>query len=402
MYGKIELPGMCNWCIEEEKGWFVAYSVNTLFQYDMRTKILSAVSSIPVKKAGTFQNPLCVKYENRIYCLPHYQNSIWYYDLTSGQWAEIVLCKDKNTSVLAGFLGRQEDKYYFFSMALKKIWELNLKTARITASYDIRIEEQSDIHYCCDGILVKDSIYLVFGGSAVYEFHLKDHSQKRYELPEVDDTLYKIGYDGESFWLIGKKKNVYQWEQKSNTVQILTQFPDDFAIYDFAKKIKTTDFKSHERELFVFNKIFCLEDRVWLIPQSANKIIYYDRNDRRMQGFDIQDEEETAETLDLHYRHIASKFFMMYVREERYLGIYSYQNKRMFEIDTQYMKYKNIDVMMDDKSLFNIEIQNLYEDGNESTYLIYHAKMGNRKVEANDCDDRSVGSRIYAKIKEEI
>ena len=121
-----------------------------------------------------------------------------------------------------------------------------------------------------------------------------------------------------------------------------------------------------------------------------------------MQGFDIQDEEETTETLDLHYRHIASKFFMMYVREERYLGIYSYQNKRMFEIDTQYMKYKNIDVMMDDKSLFNIEIQNLYEDGNESTYLIYHAKMGNRKVEANDCDDRSVGSRIYAKIKEEI
>lgn len=395
----MELPGMCNWCIEERTGWFVAYSVNTLFQYNMETKILSAVSSIPTKKAGSFQNPLCIKYKNRIYCLPHYQNSIWYYDLVSGQWGEIVLCKDKNIEIMACLLGKLADNYYFFSITLKKIWALNLKTGRITMSYDVNIEEQPDIYFCFDGIIVEDSIYLVLGGTFVYEYHLADHSQQKYELKDVEDTLYKIGYDGESFWLIGRKKDVYLWNKKSNTVQILTQYPDDFAIYDFTQKIRSNDFEGHGKELFVFNNVYCLGDRVWLIPQSGNKIIYYDKCNGKMKGFDIQNEEESAETLDLNYRHIASKFFMMYVREERYLGIYSYQNKRMFEIDTKHMKYENIDIMMDDKSLSDIAMQDFYEDGNEFVYLIYSAKMNDLEMFENDCDDRSVGTQIYREIK---
>ena len=43
MYENMELPGMCNWCVENDIGWFVAYSINVLFQYDMRTKMLSGV-----------------------------------------------------------------------------------------------------------------------------------------------------------------------------------------------------------------------------------------------------------------------------------------------------------------------------------------------------------------------
>lgn len=399
MYGNIELPGMCDWCFEEDTGWFVAYSVNVLFKYNRKTKELAAVSAIPTSKAGSFQNPLCVKYKNLIYCIPHYQSSIWYYNLTSDQWKEIILCNDRNVAVMACLLGEYKKTYYFFSMVLKKIFGLDLEMGKVVSSYDIATYEKEDNYYCFNSILVEDCVYIVLGGKNIYEFNLKTLQQESYELNNLNDILYKIGYDKNSFWLIGKKKAVYRWKRGENTVQVLSDFPENFGLYDFSQKLEVMNKESNENDLFVFNGISCLHGKVWLIPQSGSKILYYDKKDNEFRIFEIQNEEETTETLDLHYRHIAAKFFRMYVREERYLGIYSYQNKRMFEIDTQYMKYKNIDVMMDDKSLFNIEIQDFYEDGNESTYLIYNAKMGNRKVDANDCGDRSVGARIYAEIK---
>ena len=132
MYENMELPGTCNWYVENDMGWFVAYSINVLFQYDMRTEMLSGVSAIPTLKAEAFQNPLCIKYKDRIYCIPNYRNCIWYYDLNSRQWNEILLCNDKNTEIMACLLGKQGDIYYFFSMALKKIWGLNLETGAIS------------------------------------------------------------------------------------------------------------------------------------------------------------------------------------------------------------------------------------------------------------------------------
>ena len=168
---------------------------------------------------------------------------------------------------------------------------------------------------------------------------------------------------------------------------------------DFAERKETDDFENVGQNLFVFSNIYCLGEKVWLIPQSGNKIMYCDKNDRKMRNFNILDEEETAETLDLNYRHIATKFFMMYVREERYLGIYSYKNKRMFEIDTQNMNYKNIDIKMDDKSLADIQVQNFYEDGNEATYLIYNAKIANPERVADSCDGGTVGAQIYRAVK---
>ncbi len=399
MFENTELPGACNWYVENDMGWFVAYSINVLCLYDMRTKMLSGVSAIPTLKAEAFQNPLCIKYKDRIYCIPNYRNSIWYYDLNSRQWDEILLCNDENTEIMACLLGKQGDIYYFFSMVLKKIWGLNLETGKITDSCNIHIEKQADVYFCMGGILIGNRAYLVLGGNSVYEIDLCTHIQKKYDLPEVDDTLYRIGYDGKVFWLIGRKKDVYLWNQEKNVINILTQYPDDFAAYDFAERKETDDFENVGQNLFVFSNIYCLGEKVWLIPQSGNKIMYCDKNDRKMRNFNILDEEETAETLDLNYRHIATKFFMMYVREERYLGIYSYKNKRMFEIDTQNMNYKNIDIKMDDKSLADIQVQNFYEDGNEATYLIYNAKIANPERVADSCDGGTVGAQIYRAVK---
>ena len=69
----------------------------------------------------------------------------------------------------------------------------------------------------------------------------------------------------------------YLWNQEKNTVNILTQYPDDFAVYDFVERKETDDFEYAGQNLFVFSNIYCLGDKVWLIPQSGNKIMYCDK-----------------------------------------------------------------------------------------------------------------------------
>lgn len=395
MNKRIGLPGACNWCIDGDTGWFVAYSKNVLCKYDIQKKELFTVSVIPAKAAGGFQNPHCIKSGDLIYCIPYYESSIWCYDLNSNQWKEINLCNDKD--VMACLLGEHEEVYYFFSVNLRKVFGLDLKAGNVVASYDVEVKEEIDIYYFA-GVLVEDCVYLVLGGSLIYEFNLETLNQKNYELPNINDILYKIDFENNCFWLIGKKRKVYILNRENNTLNILTDFPENFMLYDFEKKLEITDWKNIEKNLSAFCDIYCLNGKVWLIPQSGSKMLYYDQSDGKIKVFDIQDEEETIETLDLSYRHIAAKFFKLYVRENRYLGIYSYRNKRILEIDTLNMTYENMDFLVNHCSLLQIEIQNFYENDDEFAYLIYNAKMEKTNVLLKKMDVESVGKRIYIEV----
>ena len=144
--------------------------------------------------------------------------------------------------------------------------------------------------------------------------------------------------------------------------------------------------------------IHYLNGKVWLVPQSGNKMLYYDQEDGKVNVFEIQDEEETLETLDLSYRHIASKFFLMYVREERYLGVYSYKNKIMIEIDSINMTCEKLSFIVDEYSLEKLSRQDFYESGNQFTYLIYYARMNDSDSKLQNADTKSIGERIYREV----
>ena len=399
MYSEIDMPAMSNWYIDDNTGWFVSNSMNILYKCDMRNKVLSAVSVIPSHKKGGFQNPYCIKYKDLIYCIPLFASSIWRYNLTCSQWEEIDLCKDKGISTLACLLGEYYIIYYFFSISLKKIWGVDLKRGIITVSYDIDIAgEWKSSSYFVDGILVEDNVYLVLGGSSIYEFNLKTGKQTICKLVDIDDVFYKIRFDGEIFWIIGKKGNVYLWNKECGIETILSEFPDDFVLYDFTEKSIIDDFKDKGKDLLVYSGLICLNGKVWLIPQSGNKILYCSQGDKKLKTFEIPYEKESAETLDLNYRQIATKFYLMYVRKERFLGIYSYKNKRIFEIDTQNMTYENMDTMLDVSSLMGITIQDFHEDGNRSTYLIWNAMMENIKLLTIAKDTKVIGEKIYSEL----
>ncbi len=397
MYKNIELSELYNWYNEDDIDWFVACSSNVLFKYDRRTKDLSVVSAIPTKTAGEFQNPYCIKSGNLVYCIPFYESSIWCYNVISSQWKEIDLCIDKNISVKACLLGEYKEIYYFFSMGLKKIYGMDLKIGTVVSSYDIDVQEETDSYYF-DGILVNDCVYLVLGGLLIYEVNLETQNQRKYELDNIDDIVQKINFGGGFFWLIGKKKDIYRWNREDNITKRLTEFPEEFSVYDFVRKLEISDFDNYEKDLVVFCGIYYLNGKVWLIPQSGNKMLYYDQNDEKIKVFEIQNEEETKDTLDLDYRRIATKFFLMYVRGERYLGLYSYKNKMMLEIDTIDMTYENIEFTVNECSLEKLMMQNFYESGSQLTYLIYDAKMNSLDLPLENADTKSVGRKIYMEV----
>ena len=102
--------------------------------------------------------------------------------------------------------------------------------------------------------------------------------------------------------------------------------------------------------------------------------------------------------MDLYHRRIASKFALMYIRQERYLGIYSYRNKWIFEIDSLKMTYQKADFVIDEYSLAQIPIQEFYEGQDNLMYMIYSAKINHSNDIFDGADRKIVGSNIYKKM----
>ncbi len=392
---EVELPESCGWYLDGCIGWFVACVTNILYKYDIQRNVLYIVSSIPTRNQGPYQNPNCVKSGDYIYCFPEFESSIWCYHLVSKQWTEIRLCEKRNEPAMTFLLGEYKGVCYFFSCTTKKLHGINLKSGVMKSySMDVNVVCAYYIH----GKVSNGKIYLVIGGTTIYEYDLETHCQKKYEFADLDDILFRIEIEEDNFWIIGKKRRVYTWERGEDKLTALTEFPSNILLYDFEKKKRIEEFDDNAEGLFVFNSIHCLKDKIWLIPLSANSILYFDKKDMHIRTFEINDEEETEETMELIRRRVASKFTLLYIWQERYMGVYSYKNKRLIEIDMWSMSYQKADFIIDEYSLSQMPIQIFKEGKDELMYMIYAAKMNRCNSISDKTGRQDIGHRIYTKL----
>lgn len=391
-----KLPEACNWYLDGCEGWFVSCVNNILYKYHIQKRLLSIISFVPTKNTGPYQYPFCVKQGDLVYCFPEFGSSIWCYHLISRLWKEIYVCESKkDVPAMLFLLGKYKEVYYFFSSTTKSLYGMDLNNGIITESYSMDVDIACA--YYIHGTLDDGKVYLVFGGTSVYEFDLETHCQKSYHFPDVDDILFRMEADRDFLWFVGKKEKVYLWKKGENRISSITDFPVDIVLYDFEKKLQISEFDENANGLFVFDSIHCLNEKIWLIPLSASKILYFSKNDRVVRSFDIADEEETEETLDMSYRRVACRFSLMYIRKERYLGIYSYRNKKILEIDTLKMTCQKADFTIDQYSLAQIPIQVFLETKNELMNMIYAAKIKNISV-SDKAQRRITGQEIYEEI----
>ena len=78
--------------------------------------------------------------------------------------------------------------------------------------------------------------------------------------------------------------------------------------------------KEYELPAFLFSVV--AGDYVWFIPFQTNKIMYADKKTCQLHVFEADGENETKQSL-LGRIALGSKYILEYVRENRYIGLFS-------------------------------------------------------------------------------
>lgn len=391
-----------NWWIEGERAWFVWGMENILFCMDLiRGKCESAVC-IPDTNQKTFRlTPNCIKYNNNIFCMPGLGKSIWIYDLECQKFSKIDIdnpsksqlgfdfwiCGDRLWAVSAGEFG--------------KIIEMNIRQKRVENYYTLC--EKGKL---ARSVMAKNVIYtLAADSNVIYEFNIRTRILEICTLPNIRGKLWTICFDGEKFWLSGFQKEVYVWNKETNILHTITDFPKGFGIYDFTKETTTgeVDCISEQYEYHAFNFSVLVGNKVWFIPYNANKVIYSIKGSYELHEFEICEEKETRESIKAR-TSLGYKYLLEYVKDDRYLGLFSIKNNCMLEIDAVEMRY--VYKQYEYCAGIGVKCLNEYSGRRDGIFYekiswdreVYQGLVKAQKFDPENVKENNVGKSIYRKI----
>lgn len=395
-----------NWDIEDDKAWFVPGECNVLLQFDLNTGQGEFVAEIPNNTANAYMlNCYCIKCGTDIFCMPYLgSNSIWVYQLGNSQFQQIKIENSNNvqSAPYISELWRYGEKLFVVSRGWQQIFEIGIREKKIENYYSICDVSTAGI---AQSIRVGQAIYTVSASvNEIYQFDIITKKTVTYVIPDIKERLYAICFDGENFWLSGYSKKIYVWNKESNTIVTLDKFPDQFGIYNFKNDGKTfLDCKSTEYDTPVFIKIIAAGQYIWFIPLQTNKIIYVDKNTYECRILEIEEENETEDSLLT--QRITAKYTPQYIREYRYIGLHSIKNDYIFEIDTLQRRIERKKYFLDKRAIQNIAQiyarhgRIFYCESNDVDRLFFGLRLQSKGSEHVKKVSGSVGEDIYKVIK---
>lgn len=378
------------WWLEKERAWFVDGMTNTLFCVDLNTEECEKVVGIPnVEKHIYCQNPYCAKLDRDIYCIPGQGKSIWIYNLDQKDFTELEIDEPKNHAPGSQFWiwgGRM----FVVIANWNKLIEISVKERRITNYYTICASDSVR-----RSVLVDNKIYAIsYKTGAIYQFDLVRNEVKTYLHPDMGKKFFSICYDGEKFWLCGYKREVYVWN-KENDILITINFPKDFEIYDVGSKMKEPE---KESKAPLFGQTVAMGKYIWFIPTVAEKIIYIDKETSVLSVFNIYEDDKA---FSQKCPNIAN-YLLQYIRDDRYIGLFSARNSRIIEIDTMQLEYQWKGYYFNEQYLqqYCETCKGIYDEGKDLQYIYtYHMSRLATGCKVNIAD--TVGRKIYTKLIEE-
>ena len=333
------LPCSDNWCVDGNRAWCVDVERNILYCINLQSREFEFMKEIPEKSTNTFRmNPNCIKYRDFIFCMPTTGNSIWIYQIKNSQFQQIKIHNPNGVKIAMVDFWQFDEKMYVVSRGLKQVFEINMEEQKIDNCYDLY---NIDASWITKSIVVGKVIYSIcIAASEIHLFDLETKSVSKYYIQNIKGGFETICFDGKNFWLSGCRKEIYVWNEGKDTVTILNNFPAQFGKYNIqSSKKEFLDCKTVEFEAYtVFFQSVAIGRYIWFVPLLMNKLIYVDKDSFEIFAFEIENEDETRETLMSRQMNI--KFIMEYVREERYLGIFSTKNNCIIEIDALENKYE--------------------------------------------------------------
>lgn len=388
-----------NWCIEDDKAWFVAGMYNILCYLNLKTNQCESVIDIPDTVQNKFRlTPYCMKTGNDVYCMPDFGKSIWIYHLNTGHFSEIPINNPERIRLGVGHFWIYDNKVYAVSNGLKQVIEINIAERRIENYYDI----------CKEGSITKSiregmSIYSLSGvSSELYEFNLITKKTTTHKIPDVNEKLFTVCSDGNYFWMSGYKKKLYMWDKEKNTIKVEDKFPNGFGCYNFAKDTDgKVNYIINEYETPTFLYSVFVGDSFWFIPYQTNQILCWDRKSSCLSALGIDEEIETKESL-LGRSSLWSKYIVEYIREDRYLGLFSIKNNCILEIDTLSknveMRYCAIDRKCLGDMMSIICEKNIFNENDALHKALYIYALYKQNAKNENAIFNTIGASIYKTI----
>lgn len=384
-----------DWYIDGETAWFLYSNVGALLKYNFVTGKCEFVSIIPNEENCSFRQYIkCIKTGDDIIVLPDYGHFILFYSLKKDCWAKVEIETSKKSRLACWNYIKKGEKIYILSNGIKKVIELDIKEKKIMKYYDV---SKALDDYFGSVVMTSDSFYIVSSAYlTVYIFNCLSKEVSLFNIPtNLEDNFRTICYDNKLLWLSGRKKKIYKCNTETKQLDIFEEFPNDFGIYNFANKfdhIIECELERYDVPLFI--ESVKLDKKVWFIPFQTNKILFLDTVTNKLNEFVILDEEETETSLKNNI--LGHKYLVEYIRENRYIGLYSLKNEYMIEIDSDKLNYRIVPFDFDN-SCIEIFENKIFTEVRKMDTIIYTEII--RDFQCNKMGkNEKIGSKIYFSI----
>lgn len=387
--------------IEDNKVWFVSEDYNILFCAEMDTGKCDLEVKIPYKGSSSYRmTPRCIKCGDYIFCMPDDGECILVYRCSSKEFSEIKIDNPDKVRLSIAYFWLYEGKIFAFSIGLKKLIEIDVSRKEINNYYSFDVSVMPAI------AVSGTKIYSILNQAGpLMCFDMMNRESVSYMLPDIGKKFYTICFDGEKFWMSGAGKEVYIWNQEKGTIETIGGFPKDFGIYKTidngnGKEI-VLDCESEEYDVCAFAYSVAVEGYIWLIPCWTNKILYINQNTYEIKALEIEGEDETALSVK-RPNFFSGRYILEYVRENRYLGLYSCKNKRIFEIDAREISVKEYNYYFSEACLNGVRnivaTENTVYENNILNLTNYFNNLLEEDAVIARADYKNAGENIHKEV----
>lgn len=382
---------------EGENGWYIGSDYNVLFQLNFRTGNCKFISELINCKVIDFRTySFCIKVDHYLYCFPDTKSNIIIFDLLTKDQEVLPIRNPYKKRISSIFGGKKNNKIYVILSGLGEIIEIDTIDKKIIKYHQIADEELIRT----ESILINNSIVCASKwNSRLYEFNIDTYNVIVHEIPEVEFIIHTICYDGHNCWITGNERKICAYNWKEKKINAVVELPQELTVYNLNSKNELFMTKENpEKEFGFFWRSINTVDRVWFIPFRANKIIYVDKNNFKVNIFDIPNEDENANTWK---RNMDQKYVVEYVLRDNLIGIYSFKNKCIYEINSDTLSVERKEYYTELADINLISKRMLSENGyileNEFINLKEHInQFKTKRLVGERHGDESVGKKIYS------
>lgn len=375
-----------NWWLEGSKLYICASCYAAIFCVDIATMQCEFLARIPeCKFKSSRSNSYCRKYKEKVFCFPYGEKYICYYDLEKKLWSKIEVGFEGNLMICLDNDDIENVNVWLMEYRGRKIYQVNIEKKIVEREYIIPADRNVFTGYY---VFVQDNLYCT-AGNEIYCINIRDGTITAYQIAEPGIEIYTICYDGCNFWLSGNREVIYIWNVQEGLVKIITDFVED-----------STDSSVIIKNAPLFGSSMLVGRYVWFIPLQGNMpILYIDRDSYRVRVLEIEEEKETEK--EIVRRGNAFKYAFEYIRQNRYIGLYSCKNQMFLEIDTVDLCVKYRRLCFSDQTFIAIaweayaDMGILYEgvrDGQEIFSILLNRVEEKKNIYLN------IGKQIYSSI----